>query len=425
MVPIFCLAHGLIDVTLHVDIRRDFTSQTRNNTNTADNVLETEYFTDNYVDNVRSPVIDTANLSTILDNDLTDLLDIPVCSDLNYEPFKYIENNNYFMCDAIDPDSNIHNKICVDSMYYTESEFKEHFEFKQKGSSNFSLVHFNCRSMASNFDKLKDSVKGLDFPFDVIAVSETWLKDNDTSSSYSIDGYSSFLCSRLNKTGGGVALYINETLQTNYLRNKSKCIDNCAEIVTVEVTLANGKKVLVSCVYRAPNTNVDILSDFFLEILRNNRNKTIYLCGDFNIDLLQSDKINSISNFIDHLYSIGLHPLITRPTRITCQSKTLIDNIFTSDVKSNIQSGLLINDTSDHLPIFQMTDIGINGNKNNFVYNKKRIVTDRDICEIISELEKTEWDEILNSDDVHFSYETFVNKLTDIYRKKCPIVTIR
>ena len=118
-----------------------------------------------------------------------------------------------------------------------------------------------------------------------------------------------------------------------------------------------------------------------------------------------------------------MHPLITRPTRITCQSKTLIDNIFTSDVTSHIQSGLLINDTSDHLPIFQMTDIGINGNKNNFVCNKKRIVTDRNICEIISELEKTEWDGILNSDDVNFSYETFVNKLTDIYRQKCPIVT--
>ena len=50
-------------------------------------------------------------------------------------------------------------------MYYTESKFKEHFDFKQKGNSNFSLVHFNCRSTASNFDKLKDSVKGLDFPF--------------------------------------------------------------------------------------------------------------------------------------------------------------------------------------------------------------------------------------------------------------------
>ena len=125
------------------------------------------------------------------------------------------------------------------------------------------------------------------------------------------------------------------------------------------------------------------------------------------------------------LYSMGLHPLITRPTRITCQSKTLIDNIFTSDVTSHIQSGLLINDTSDHLPIFQMTDIGIHGNTNNSVYNKKRIVTDRNICEIISELEKTEWGEILNSDDVNVSYETFVNKLTDIYRKSVLLSQVR
>ena len=58
-----------IHVTPHVDMRRDFTSQTRHNTNTADNVLEPELFTDNYVDNVHSPVID-ANLSAILDNDL-------------------------------------------------------------------------------------------------------------------------------------------------------------------------------------------------------------------------------------------------------------------------------------------------------------------------------------------------------------------
>ena len=79
--------------------------------------------------------------------------------------------------------------------------------------------------------------------------------------------------------------------------------------------------------------------------------------------------------------------------------------------------------TSDHLPIFQVTDIGISCTNNNSVYNKKRIVTDRNICEIISELVKIEWDEILNSDDINFSYETFVNKLTDIYRKKCPIIT--
>ena len=41
-----------------------------------------------------------ADKRIVVDNDLTDLLDVPVCSDLNYEPLKYIENNNYFMCDV-------------------------------------------------------------------------------------------------------------------------------------------------------------------------------------------------------------------------------------------------------------------------------------------------------------------------------------
>ena len=77
------------------------------------------------------------------------------------------------------------------------------------------------------------------------------------------------------------------------------------------------------------------------------------------------------------------------------------------------------------IPIFQMTAIGINCAKITLfiIYNnKKRIVTDITICEIISELDKTEWNEILNGNDVNISYETFVNKLTAIYSKKCPIV---
>ena len=59
------------------------------------------------------------------------------------------------------------------------------------------------------------------------------------------------------------------------------------------------------------------------------------------------------------------------------------------------------------------------------VYNKKRIVTDRNICEIISELEKTEWDEILNSDDVNFSYETFVKNLLISIEKSVLLSQVR
>ena len=73
-----------------------------------------------------------------------------------------------------------------------------------------------------------------------------------------------------------------------YLPEKSKCIDNCAEILSVEIALEKDKKATICCIYRAPNTNLDMLSDFMYNaIFRNKRNKTIYVCGDFNVDLLQ------------------------------------------------------------------------------------------------------------------------------------------
>ena len=50
--------------------------------------------------------------------------------------------------------------------------------------------------------------------------------------------------------------------------------------------------------------------------------------------------------------SAGLHPLISLPTRITSHSATLIDNIFTNDICTNISSGVLFSSISDHLPAF-------------------------------------------------------------------------
>ena len=41
------------------------------------------------------------------------------------------------------------------------------------------------------------------------------------------------------------------------------------------------------CVYRAHNTDLSMLSEFLANILRNVKKNTVYMCGDFNVDLLQ------------------------------------------------------------------------------------------------------------------------------------------
>ena len=53
------------------------------------------------------------------------------------------------------------------------------------------------------------------------------------------------------------------------------------------------------------------------------------------------------------MYSKGLYPTsITKPSRITTHSATVIDNILTNIMTSNLEGGLLINDITVHLPVF-------------------------------------------------------------------------
>lgn len=53
------------------------------------------------------------------------------------------------------------------------------------------------------------------------------------------------------------------------------------------------------------------------------------ICGDFNIDLFKSDRNTNYKEFENELYISGLYPLITKPTRATKTSATLLDNIST------------------------------------------------------------------------------------------------
>ena len=158
--------------------------------------------------------------------------------------------------------------LSTNSLCYTEELFKKKIAKSKEETANFFMIHFNCRSLPSNYNKLKDSITTLDLHFDVTALSETWLIDND-SDTFNIDGYKMFTCSGTNKNGGGVALYINDSLQHKF--------DNCAEVISLEITLSNGKKAIICCIYCAPQTELEQLNEFISNICRNARNKTVYI----------------------------------------------------------------------------------------------------------------------------------------------------
>ena len=65
-----------------------------------------------------------------------------------------------------------------------------------------------------------------------------------------------------------------------------------------------------------------------------NQRKTSYIAGDFNIDLLKYESHAPTASFVNCLFSYSFFPFINKPTRITCETATLVDNIFTNDVSS-------------------------------------------------------------------------------------------
>ena len=79
-----------------------------------------------------------------------------------------------------------------------------------------------------------------------------------------------------------------------------------------------------------------------------------YVMGDFNEDLLISGTDGPTSEFLAGFVSEGFYPLISRPTRLTDCTGTLIDNIWTNNTVAKLGSGLVTVRISDHLPVFAL-----------------------------------------------------------------------
>ena len=144
------------------------------------------------------------------------------------------------------------------------------------------------------------------------------------------------------------------------------------------------------------------------------------MCGDFNIDLLKHGTHNNTKQFLDTMHSVGLYPLIVKPTRITDSSTTLIDNIFANELRFNLTSGIMFNDISDHLPIFALCEYNISR------YNVKefqfiRNMNEDKMASFSSELSQQTRESVLKTSYVSQANDSFLHVYMDIFNKHCPI----
>ena len=92
----------------------------------------------------------------------------------------------------------------------------------------------------------------------------------------------------------------------------------------------------------------DFNCNFLNKILENiyKEQKSIFLFGDFNVNLLNYNEHNQTNEFLDSLASNSFIPLILQPARITSHFNTLIDNIFSNVFDPDIISGNLTSSVS-------------------------------------------------------------------------------
>ena len=77
---------------------------------------------------------------------------------------------------------------------------------------------------------------------------------------------------------------------------------------------------------------IDFSCNYLNKLLKNisKEQKSIFLLGDFNVNLLNDNEHNQTNELLDFLTSNSFISLILQPSRITSHSNTLIDNIFSN-----------------------------------------------------------------------------------------------
>lgn len=258
-------------------------------------------------------------------------------------------------------------------------------------------------------------------PFGIIAISETWT-NAEKGLDFELEGYEVNFVNRRNKSGGGVAVYVDKNLNYKVVESMTTVIDNLLECITIEIYKEKEKNVIISCIYRTPGSSIQVFNDFIEKIFSKTNQKVIFICGDFNIDLLNPKRHKMTDEFLNTMYSLSLHPKITRPSRITPHCATLLDNIFTNNMENNIVSGILINDISDHLPVFAVYDTNYKKNQHEEQLRYRRVRTEETMNAFKNDLLNQDWDNVYKEADIDIAYGIFLRIFMELYDKNCPTI---
>ena len=202
-----------------------------------------------------------------------------------------------------------------------------------------TVEHVNAQSLLSSMDEIVLLMKDRDI--DILCVSESWLLPNVPDDFVDIPGYKIFRCD--GGRGGGVCIYVKDVLSANVINLRVPKQEGI-EDMWVTVQCRKLPAIVIGCMYRHPKAPVaafDYMQDIFRLISL--KNKAIFILGDFNDNLLASN--NKMTKIIKNN---KLSQIISKPTRVTPTSSTLLDLVITNKPDAIHSCDVVPHEVSDH-----------------------------------------------------------------------------
>jgi hypothetical protein len=259
------------------------------------------------------------------------------------------------------PNIEFHNTLprCSKETYNNDSKHKNMTYIKEinekvRNKNGLRIAHINCRSLYPKLDEISWILS--ETQLDILCLSETWLDSTYLDADISIAGYTLFRKDRKQKRGGGVAIYIRDSL--TFLDRSQKITGYDIEMVLVEIVSNNyDSNLLVATLYRPPDAKSDYF-DTIIDCLDSclSDDKDFIILGDINYNYKIDETLakNPI-NLIENLF--GLSQLITKPTRVTNKSSSLIDVILSTCPEKHVFTGVQPIALSDHSLIYTIVNM--------------------------------------------------------------------
>ena len=148
-------------------------------------------------------------------------------------------------------------------------------------------------------------------------------------------------------------------------------------------------------------------------------NAKCFIYGDLNYGLLQAEN-RYTGKFIKTMFDHCFYSLISKPTRITSSSATVLDHVWINIYSHVIKTKILLHPICDHLPLFTCFE----AYQHKSIHNSKiRIFNPENINNFHITLDSTfDIDVVSRESDYNLAYELFMNHYYKVFDACFPLI---